>query len=343
MKKFLSIALALVMVLSLAACGGNKSEGTDGGSSDAGSSDETVKVALVLSGDINDGGWCQSAYEGFVAAGEEYGLETAYSESVNQPDFESTIREYAANGYNLVICVGSEFADACTVVAPEFPEVMFADFNGNVELEPNLASYRYTTTQTGFAAGVIAGTITKSNKVAYLSGSNAAHFQDSYEAFKDGAKYINPDIEAEAIVMDTFDDVALAQETAQGLIDKGYDVLLGNANTASLGVIAACEESGIMCIGIISDQYSQGDCVKVSVVQDNATLVQAVVKQYIDGEFKASINLFGMNEGAIYVSDWHGHDSEFTEEQIAQINEAVEKIADGSLKEEGILRKTSFE
>ena len=66
------------------------------------------------------------------------------------------------------------------------------------------------------------------------------------------------------------------------MIGQGADVLLGNANTASLGVIQACQAAGIKSIGCISDQYNQApDTVQVSVVQDNKSMFPYVLTMII--------------------------------------------------------------
>ena len=371
MKKILAILLSLTMVFAMAACGSSESaapadepeaeaeaeapeaeaeapeaeaEAPEAEAEAEAPAEGALRVAMCLTGDSNDGGWNQSAYEGLKKAEADYGVETALTESIDQANIESTVRQYAADGYDLILCVGAEFEDACMAVGPEYPEVLIADFNGNFCLDPNVASYRYTTTETGFIAGVICAVLSESGKVGYISGSSAAHMQDAMNAFADGVKYVNPDYEALTAITDSFDDVALAEETAQGMIDQGADVLIGNANTASLGVITACEKNGIKSVGYISDQYEQApDTVYVSCVQDNATMVQMIVDAVINGEYEPKVNLYGMDSGAIYVSDWHGHDAEVAAEDMELINNVIEGIKDGSLKEQGILRKTSFE
>lgn len=354
MKKLLSLVLALIMILSLVACGGGNADdgaadggdaATDGaGDGAADSGEEKIKVALMLPGDKNDAGWNQSAYEGLLAAEAEYGVEIAYTEGIDQVNYESTAREYAATGYDLVLMIGGEFADTCTAVGPEYPETIFACFNGNTSLEPNVASYRYTTTETGFLCGAIAALLSETGTVGYIVGSAAAHISDSLNAFDDGVKYINPDYTALQVNIDSMSDVALAKESTKAMIDQGADVVIGNANTASLGVIEAADEAGIMALGVISDQYDVApETVKVSVVQDNATMVMAIVKSVVDGSFTPAVNLFGIGDGAIYVSDWHGHDAEVAPEVLEKIDEIIAGISDGSLKEAGILPKTSFE
>lgn len=345
MKKLLALVLAGAMVLSLAACGSSSDGGsTEGEKTETTEGGETVKVAMCLPGDINDMGWCQSAYEGLVEAESTYGVEIAYTEKIDQVNYESSIREYAAAGYDLILTIGGEFADACLVVGEEFPDVMIADFNGKAGQEPNVASYRYTTTETGFLTGVIAGLLTESGVCGYVAGSGAAHIADAQEAFVDGVHYINPDYTALTANTDSMTDVALCKEATLAMIDQGADVVTANANTAGLGGIEAANEKGIKFIGMISDQNAASpETVVVSACQDNATMVMAIVDTFLKGEFQANLNLFGMNEGAIYLSDWHGHDADITDEQMAKIEEVIAGIKDGSLKADGILRKSSFE
>ena len=341
MKKLLSLILALIMVLSLVACGGSSDETT---TDDTATEESALKVAMLLTGDINDAGWCQSAYEGLVQAQADYGVEIAYTENLVQVDFESSAREYAASGYNLILAVGNEFGDVCATVGAEFPDVKFACFNGNTAVEPNVASYRYTTTETGFLAGVVAATFSESGVVGYIVGASNANIQDSLNAFDDGVAFVDPSYTALQVNIDSMTDVALAKESAEAMIDQGADVVLGNANTAGLGVIQAADEAGIKCLGMVSDQYEVApNAVVTSIVQDNATMVLAIVKAVVEGTFEPTVNLFGVKDGAIYISDWHGNDANLSEEQMAKIDEAIAGITDGSLKEAGILPKTSFE
>lgn len=354
MKKLLALFMAASLVVGLAACGGGSSstnettsestaaEATETAEAEAGEPD--LRVAMCLTGNINDKGWNQSAYEGLMQAEENFNIETAYTEGIDQPSIESTLRDYAAAGYDLILAVGAEFADGVVAVAPDFPDVKFANFNGSTAQEPNVASYRYTTTETGFVAGAIGAILSESGTIGYVAGSGAAHIADAMAAYEDGAKYINPNAVVKTVNTDDMKDVALAKEAAQAMVDGGADVLLGNANTGSLGVIECAAENNIKSIGCISDQYDVNpDVVQVSVVQDNATMVMAIVEATLNGEFTPSINLFGMDSGAIYVSDWHGHDADVSAEDMAKIDEIIAGIKDGSLKADGILRKTSFE
>ena len=302
------------------------------------------KVAMLLTGVINDAGWNQSAYEGLQLAEKDLGAQIAYSESVLQPDFESVLRDYASQGYNLIIAVGNEFSDAALVVGPDFPDVKFAVMNGNSFQEPNVAAYRFNTPQTGFLAGVCAALYSKTGVVGMIGGTTLPHIVDAVNSFAEGAKYINPNIKVLSGFTESMTDVAKGKEMAMTYIEQGADVLCANANSCALGVIEAAKEKGIMHIGYISDQNKVApDTIMVSAIQSNQLLIKAMVQAGMDGAMTASLNLFGMKEGAIYLSDFHGHDAALPEGGKAKIDEVVAGILDGSLKEKGILPKSTFE
>ena len=107
----------------------NTSQGNDGNSS------EKLKVALCLTGPANDGGWCQLAYDGLTAAGEQYGVEFSYTENLQTTDMEAALTDYAAQGYDLIFGLGFQFGDPALSVAEKYPDVKFIVFEGDVSAE----------------------------------------------------------------------------------------------------------------------------------------------------------------------------------------------------------------
>ena len=347
-KKLVTGLLTSAMLITmLAACGGGSSP-TPAPSKAPGASQaptgEAYKVAMLLTGYINDAGWCQSAYEGLKLAEEEFGIEPAYTEAIPQPDFEAVMRDYADQGYDMVICVGNEFSDAALAVAPSFPDVKFAVMNGNNAAEPNVGAYRFNTPESGFVAGALAAMYSESGTVGVVAGSTSPHIKDAAEAFSVGAKYINPDANVLIGYTETMTDIAKGKEMGRAFIEQGADVLCANANSASLGVIDAAKEKGIKHIGYISDQYDVApETVMVSLVQSNPFMIRSIVEAGVNGTFEPKLNLFGMKEGALYLSDFHGNDSKLTADQLAKLDEIINGIKDGSLKEAGVVPKSSFE
>ena len=96
MKKFISLLLALIMALSLVACGSKGDDGKKDG-------DMAGSVAMVLPGLVTDKAFNQYTYEGMLKAAAEKGIKTTYKENVAQDEQVEVLRQFAQAGYEIVI------------------------------------------------------------------------------------------------------------------------------------------------------------------------------------------------------------------------------------------------
>ena len=132
MKRILAYVLSLCMALLLIGCGQNNAQ-QDSSQGEDGGGEETLKIALCLTGPANDGGWCQLAYDGLTAAGEQYGVDFSYTENLQTTDMEAALTDYAAQGYDLIFGLGFQFGDPALSVAEKYPDAKFIVFEGDVE------------------------------------------------------------------------------------------------------------------------------------------------------------------------------------------------------------------
>ena len=102
---------------------------------------QTMKVALVLPGPVSDKGFNASAHKGLMFVKKKLGdkVEVAFSESVQRPDFVSSIRDYANRGYDVIYAHGFQWGDAIAKVAAENPKKKFINLYG-IGKAPNLAN-----------------------------------------------------------------------------------------------------------------------------------------------------------------------------------------------------------
>ncbi len=118
MKKILALLLALVMVLSLAACGGEEKAAATG----------EYKVAMVTDyGDITDQSFNQTTWEAVVAFGEEYNQEVKYYKPTTNDTAGrvASIELAIAEGYNLIVLPGYAFGGSIAEISGEYPDVKF--------------------------------------------------------------------------------------------------------------------------------------------------------------------------------------------------------------------------
>ncbi len=331
MKKYLYACVTLLLIFSLAltGCTGN----TESAEEPEGNDSEPLKVALLLAGPITDQGWNAMAYSGLIAADETYDIETTYTESVAQSDREEVFRGYATQGYDLIIGHGFDFLDAGLKVAESFPDVKFVITSTTASVEPNVGSVSDDGLMKGFLGGVVAGVLTETDTVAFIGGLKIPPIMLGQKGFEAGVKYVNPDANVLSTMSGTFEDAGVVKEIALSMIDQGADLILAQADSASLGSIEACEESGIRAIGINGDQNSLApDTVVTSAMADFPLAMSLVIGQALDGTWEPVSNIMGVQEGVVGLAPYHGFEDKLTDEQKAEIEAVYQGLLDGSIE-----------
>lgn len=346
MKKFGALLLTLVLVFSLAACGGTASSSPAAAPSAASSAASTgstdaapaasgtdFKVAALLPGTINDNGWNAGAFAGLTYLEETYGCQIAYTESVASSDMEEYLRGYADQGYHMIVAHGTQFVDSVKKVAANYPDIAFLISNADVDNSqaPNVACFG--TVYSGFLAGAVAAAVSESGTVAVLGGEQSPSITPIVDLFIEGAKYVNPDIEVLSGYIGSLTDADKAKEMALSYINNnGADVVCASANSAGLGVIQAADEAGVYAIGFNSDQYEAApDAVIVSVLRNFEGMFDAMYTSIQDGTFEAKVYPFGIAEGGNVLSDWHGWDKKLPAEALEKIDQVIQDFKDGKV------------
>ena len=128
MKKFLALILALVMALSLVACGEQKQPDNQDPDNSGDNTEATYKVAMITDyGDITDQSFNQTTYEACKAFATDNGVEFNYFKPAgdNTADRVAMIESAVDQGYNVIVMPGYAFGGAIVEAAPEFPDVKF--------------------------------------------------------------------------------------------------------------------------------------------------------------------------------------------------------------------------
>lgn len=226
---------------------GNKTTGKEG--------KRNFRVAMVLPGIISDKAWNQVGFTGLGVIKEKQSVETAYVEKVGQPDQVEVLSDFARRGYNLIFAHGGQFDASIQQVAAEFPKTFFVGVNGTIKGE-NVASLGINSLQAGYVSGVIAGLMTKSKQIAYLSAQQFKSTDDEKRGFELGAKSIKPDIKVTSSYTGDWNDAAKAKEATLALISTGSDVIYHWLDNAAPAVLETASEKGIFVIGNTADQQA---------------------------------------------------------------------------------------
>ena len=247
MKKFLAIFLALVLTMALLA-GCAAKQATEAGQT--AKTAETVKIVLLLPGEVNDQGWNASNYAGVVACNEKLGTKMEYVEAVQEADFESTFREYAERGYDIIMAAGSQFDEAASSVAANYPNTLFMVVNGAKCDKANLCPLFPKEYEASYLAAIVAGYITETGKFAMIGGDPNQAMQDLMAVYGKTAVSIAKergiaDASYNLAYANSWSDIALGKQMSESMIDDGADVVFAYATELGLGVINGAIEKGV--------------------------------------------------------------------------------------------------
>ena len=166
MKKFLAMILALVMALSLVACGKKDEPKTDDQNPGGDTNEVTYKIAMITDyGDITDQSFNQTTYEACKVFADANGVEFSYFKPAgdNTADRVAMIESAIDQGYNVIVMPGYAFGGAIVETAPNFPDVKFialdvsaGDLGEGFVIPANLYCAVYQEELCGYMAGYAA-------------------------------------------------------------------------------------------------------------------------------------------------------------------------------------------
>ena len=166
MKKFLALILALVMALSLVACGEQKQPDVQEPDNTGDTAEVTYKVAMITDyGDITDQSFNQTTYEACKAFAEANGVDFQYFKPAgdNTADRVAMIESAIDQGYNVIVMPGYAFGAAIAETAPNFSDVKFialdvsaGDLGEGFVVPANLYCAVYQEELCGYMAGYAA-------------------------------------------------------------------------------------------------------------------------------------------------------------------------------------------
>ncbi|MCL4459536.1 MAG: BMP family protein [Chloroflexi bacterium] len=299
----------------------------------AASGTKPLKVALILPGRIDDLSWNQAAYEGLRKLKNQMGaaMEMSYVENVyNVTDIEPALRDYAQRGYDLVIGHGFQFQEPIIKVAAEFPKVHFALGTG-YKLAPNVGVYDVKLEEGGYLAGVLAASLTKSNKIGVIGGVDVSEIHRGQEAYKYAAKQTKPNIDIMEVYTGDFRDTAKAKEAALRMIDSGADVLWTTGDGVGLGVVQGAKERNTKVIGVVMDQRPLApDQAVTSVAYDWSISFAEMIDDIKAGTFGNKHYWLTLKNKGLVLSPFN--EKLVGKDVISKVEQAREDIISGKIK-----------
>jgi len=262
------------------------------------------KVALLLTGPISDDGWNQSAYEGLMKIQSELGAAVAKVESLDKSAFEENFRQFGSEGYDLVFAHAYEFQDAALRVAKDFPKTTFIVIAGDSSA-PNVGSVHFKLEDATYVLGALTAKLSPTKVAGMIGGEEIPSLKPGFGGFVNGAKSVDPGFKVVTKYVGNWNDVTLAKEHAEALIEQGAHFIFQNADKAGLGVFqaaAAHKAQGVYAFGSNKDQNAVvPGAIFASAVLDVPAAYLSIAKAVKAKEYECRSVAMGSKDGVVSV------------------------------------------
>ena len=228
--------------------------------------------------------WVSRIHKALKAAEARGEIEYQATENVANADYERVMREYAQAGNQLIM--GETFAveAAARKVAKDFPKTAFVMGSSGKPQAPNFSVFDNYIQEPAYLTGLIAGSMTKSNKIGLVGGFPIPEVNRLMNAFMAGAREVNPQVEFSVSFINSWFDPPKAKEAAFAMIDKGADVMYAER----FGVSDAAKEKGKLAIGnVINTQPQYPNTVVASALWNMEPSIDRAIKLVREGKFAA--------------------------------------------------------
>lgn len=295
----ISTVIHIVAAIALSACGRADQAPPDSARSVA-TGASGFRVALLTPGPISDQSWNGGAYQGLIRIRDSLGATVSHIQTKTPAEFEEQFRQYGAQGYDLVFGHGFEFQDAAKRVGPDFPKTIYVTTSGSTS-GTNVAGIAFAFADASYLAGMVAGSMTKTNVLGVIGGTELPPVKESFIAFTRGAKAVNPRVTVLTSYVGNWDDVSAGKEQALAQIGRNADVIFQNADAAGLGVFQAARETKkALVIGSNSNQNGVAPEITIgSVVIDLPHAFLTVAREVKDKRFEPRVIRLGSESDVI--------------------------------------------
>ena len=339
MKKFLALILALVMALSLVACGGNNNETPDTPDDVDGTA---IKVGVILVGDENEG-YTYAHIEGIRKAMAECGLTDdnmvwCYNIPENEECYDKCI-ECVEQGCNLIITNSYSHQSYTQQAAEENPDVEFVAMTGDTAMKSGLANFHNAfnlTFESRYVSGIVAGMKLKELMdaglvtdpyIGYVGAYPYAEVVSGYTGFFLGIKSIVPEAHMDVQYTNSWFNQQEEGKAAEALMGRGCVIIGQHADsTGAPAAVQAAKDAGkvVYSVGYNVDMLQAAPTAALtSSTNDWSVFYTYLFKTAMAGETIATDWAKGYDAGAVAITELGPEVAEGTAEAVAAAEEAI--------------------
>ncbi len=313
MRKLLSALVAGMMVLMVGAV----------------AQAEKLKVAGIYTVPVQQK-WAGTLHRALVQAEKDGKIDYVFSEKTANTDYVRVMREYAEGGAQLIVGEAFGISREARKVADDYPKVAFLMGDPGDKHGKNFSVFDNYIHEPCYLMGIIAGSMTKTNKIGMIGGYPIGEVNRLFHAFMEGARSVNPDVEFKVSFIGSWYDPPKAKEFAFAQVESGVDILYAER----AGVVDAAREKGILAFGNVNDMNKEEngkDVVVASALWHMENAINNAIKDVKAGTFKAENykEWTMMQKGGASLSSFYEFDAKIPAAAKAKVADLTQKIKAG--------------
>jgi basic membrane lipoprotein Med (substrate-binding protein (PBP1-ABC) superfamily) len=267
---------------------------------------DLLKVGFITTGSINDFGYNYAHNQGrlFLQSALPNQVETSIVENIPESaEVERVMEKMVAQGTRLIFSTSYGFFDPALRVVARHPNVIILQC-GRESPNPikNFATYNARAFEPMYVAGLVAGKVTKTNRMGFVAAHPVPVILQEINAFTLGARSVNPKVTVRVVWTNNWCDPPSEAEATKGLIEQGVDVLAMHLDSPIV-VAQTAEKHGVYCVGYHTDLHKYAPKGFLTGAQWNwGPLYVSVVKSIENHTWKAADTVYGLDADCMKVA-----------------------------------------
>ncbi|TCS92573.1 BMP family lipoprotein [Hazenella coriacea] len=334
-KRIIGMILSVVILI-MVGCN-NMNQPKTGGGAGAKKQDQLSAGLVTDTGGLNDESFNQISWAGLTRAQKELGADIKALESKRDEDYVPNLTKFAREKRDIIWAIGFKFEKALPQVAKQFSNVKFGIVDSNLggNIPPNVTAITFKEEEGSFLMGVIAGMMSKTNKVGFIGGISSPLIKKFEVGYTAGVRAANPKATVKVAYAESFSDATKGRSLAQNMYNHGVDIIFHASGGVGKGLfdeVKTREKGKYWAIGVDMDQSSLApDHTLSSMIKRVDQAVFDVIQKVKNNELKMGQELlYGLKEeGVNYAPNTQKH---VPADILKKVDEYKQKIVSGEIK-----------
>lgn len=261
---------------------------------------QKLKVGFIFVGSQADLGYNQAAYEGSQwLERAQPDVEVIRAENVPETaEVQRVAEQMIRNGAAIIFPTSFGYSGPIKQIAGKYPGVVFLH-QGDLETRDNYGTYFGNIWQLEYAAGQVAGKMTKTNKLGFIAAFPIPQTLLNVNAYHLGAKSVNPKVETTFVLTSDWCDPAKQTTAVRTMVDSRIDVVTQHQDCTKT-IVEAAERLGIYVTGYHQDASPAAPRAWLTGAAWNwGPIYSELVGEIKSGAYKTSIILGGLDAGFV--------------------------------------------